>query len=538
MRFARGTLNGDKTQIVTPTPSAYLIQSRNWGLDHRGNQLSVTSRINNSQTVDTKQVNEVNEYTQLVWGGGSPITPTHDNSGNLLSDGTKNFVYDEENRLTQVYEGATLKLQAAYDALSNRVVTSHGSEITLQVSVGGPGTLEERSADGTLQREFVYGHDFLEPVVMVDHTSAGALPAGQSEPLYYLQDMLRSVVALTDSTGTVVEKYKYEPYGATYILAPNGERRTTSSYGNAVLWTGQHYDPTTNLYLYQFRAYSPTLGRFLQRDPIGYVGGMNLYEYVGSSAVGYFDPLGLKSNCSENDQNCLNAVLNFVLADLAYQASLKDWEDAKKQEQYSKNKMQIDLRIYRHAKDRIAKAEDELAKEVGWDATNDILAGMSISVGVASVKGIKMIYEGGKLIIKASVFSVAGVVQTVIVWYWSREMSKAQALKVMAITSSIAADYKLLAAAQLALVNDKTQYNAAVQRRKKATNQMIKVWQNRCNALHDMQNACGQTNGGDRCEGDSPNNSQHGNTNHDPGSGERNHGHGNQGHDNDVKDKV
>ena len=256
----------------------------------------MTSRINNSQTVDTKQVNEVNEYTQLVWGGGSPITPTHDNNGNLLSDGTKNFVYDEENRLTQVYEGATLKLQMAYDALSNRVVTNHGSEITLQVSVGGPGTLEERSADGALQREFVYGHDFLEPVVMVDHTSAGALPAGQSEPLYYLQDMMRSVVALTDSTGTVVEKYKYEAYGATYILSATGSPLPASGYGNPFLWTGQHYDAATNLYLYQYRAYSPTLGRFLQRDPIGYADGMNMYQYAGSNAIGAIDPLGLQKD--------------------------------------------------------------------------------------------------------------------------------------------------------------------------------------------------------------------------------------------------
>ncbi len=72
--------------------------------------------------------------------------------------------------------------------LGNRVITTNdASQVTLAVSAGGPGTLEERSADGTLQREFVYGHDFLEPIVMVDHTSAGALPAGQSEPLYYLQ---------------------------------------------------------------------------------------------------------------------------------------------------------------------------------------------------------------------------------------------------------------------------------------------------------------------------------------------------------------
>jgi len=43
---------------------------------------------------------------------------------------------------------------------------------------------------------------------------------------------------------------------------------------------------------YRFRDYSPALGRFLQRDPIGYWGGLNLYEYAGGDPVGWVDPLG------------------------------------------------------------------------------------------------------------------------------------------------------------------------------------------------------------------------------------------------------
>jgi RHS repeat-associated protein len=59
------------------------------------------------------------------------------------------------------------------------------------------------------------------------------------------------------------------------------------------MWTGQRYDPGVELYAFVYRAYSPQLGRWLQRDPLGYVDGMNLYEYVAGGPVTAIDPLGL-----------------------------------------------------------------------------------------------------------------------------------------------------------------------------------------------------------------------------------------------------
>ncbi len=97
-----------------------------------------------------------------------------------------------------------------------------------------------------------------------------------------------------DALGEIVEKYEYEPYGQTYILTAAGSPLTASDYGNPLMWTGQRYDAAVGLHHFRHRAYSPALGRWLQRDPIGYAGGsVSLYEYVGSSAIGAFDPLGL-----------------------------------------------------------------------------------------------------------------------------------------------------------------------------------------------------------------------------------------------------
>ncbi len=94
----------------------------------------------------------------------------------------------------------------------------------------------------------------------------------------------------------MVERYEYDPYGRTYIASGDSTvRRAVSMYGNPFAWTGQRYDAGVKLYGFFARAYSPELGRWLQRDPLGFVDGVNLYEYVQSAPTVLTDPLGLLS---------------------------------------------------------------------------------------------------------------------------------------------------------------------------------------------------------------------------------------------------
>jgi RHS repeat-associated protein len=65
-----------------------------------------------------------------------------------------------------------------------------------------------------------------------------------------------------------------------------------SRYGNPFMWTGQRYDATTGQYHFWARTYSPRLGRWMQRDPLEYVDGVSVYEYVSSEPIGWFDPVG------------------------------------------------------------------------------------------------------------------------------------------------------------------------------------------------------------------------------------------------------
>ncbi|MEK7281247.1 MAG: RHS repeat-associated core domain-containing protein, partial [Chloroflexota bacterium] len=92
------------------------------------------------------------------------------------------------------------------------------------------------------------------------------------------------------------ERYAYDVYGTPRITDAGGTVLSQSALGNRFLFTGREYDQETGLYHYRARAYDPKLGRFLQRDPVGYVAGLNLYTYVGNSPMNWLDPLGLEKH--------------------------------------------------------------------------------------------------------------------------------------------------------------------------------------------------------------------------------------------------
>lgn len=113
------------------------------------------------------------------------------------------------------------------------------------------------------------------------------------ETLYYAEDANFNVAALVSKSGAVVERYTYSAYGKVSIYSANWTSQTSSSYDNDILFAGYRWDKESGLYQVRNRMYNPSLGRWLQRDPMGYLEGLNLYVYVNGNTIILVDPMGL-----------------------------------------------------------------------------------------------------------------------------------------------------------------------------------------------------------------------------------------------------
>jgi RHS repeat-associated protein len=201
------------------------------------------------------------------------------------------YYYINDERLKQVTSGSN-NYYLYYDALGRCVKRKLNNVTTYYIYDGEKPILEYNSA-GSLVGRNVYGKG-IDEILRREY-------GGQN---YYLQqDRNGNVTHLTNASGSIVEKYKYDAFGAVTMYDGQGNLLTNgTAYNNRFLFTGREYAATYagtyiaafNFYEYRARAYNPKLGRFMSEDPKGFdAGDYNLFRYCHNDPLDLTDPMGL-----------------------------------------------------------------------------------------------------------------------------------------------------------------------------------------------------------------------------------------------------
>jgi RHS repeat-associated protein len=256
-----------------------------WNYDALGNWLTVTT----DGAPQTRTANAQNQYASI---SGQATAPMYDNNGNLINDPTNGhtYVYDAWNRLVAVKNGSTTLESYTYDALRRRITETTGSQLDLYYNTAWQ--VIEEQASGKTRAQYVWCPLLSDTLIERDSNPSGGVLTLR---LYVQQDANGNVTALVDTSGNVQERYVYDPFGTFTVFDASWHARGGSLFGWRYLFQGLRYDPTSGLYYSRNRDYSPTLGRFLEQDPLGFnAEDSNLYRFVHNDPIDATDPAGLK----------------------------------------------------------------------------------------------------------------------------------------------------------------------------------------------------------------------------------------------------
>ena len=377
----------------------------------------------NSYTATAKDTYNRTDSSTVSVSLPATNTFTYDLNGNLLSDGTRNFSYDDENQLISVWVTNAWRSDFAYDGMLRRRVrkewTWTGSWVQtneVRYVYDGMLVIQERDTNNFPQVTYTRGTDLGGSLQSAG--GIGGLLARTDNHLltlnstaahaYYHCDGNGNITALVDTNGYPQAKYEYDPYGNT--IAMSGPLASVNPYR----FSTKEFHQNSGLYYYGFRFYDSSLQRWLNQDPLGDIGSLvyqtagiapwdesddssemaegdffdawtqvnrNLFKSLGNNPVGNFDAFGLVDDsldaCARSNpgelgkfaRDAANEGRQFVAENIAKQkaneALKRSTLDAIQKSKVFRKGVKIDVNKLKQALNR-----DQLqkAKEIAQDA--------------------------------------------------------------------------------------------------------------------------------------------------------------------------
>ena len=210
---------------------------------------------------------------------------TYDDIGNVLSDGTYSYTWEHGRELATMSD-STGTWAFTYDAngmRTKKVKTNTSGTVTDTYTYVYNGSQLNQMTKNGQTLNFFYDGEGRPAYFTYNNTT-----------YYYVTNLQGDVIAILDSTGTVVVNYHYDAYGV--LLQTGGMMAATLGTLNPLTYRGYVYDHETGLYYLQSRYYNPSIRQFISADAFvstgqGYLG-YNMFAYCNNNPVNFADPTG------------------------------------------------------------------------------------------------------------------------------------------------------------------------------------------------------------------------------------------------------
>jgi RHS repeat-associated protein len=246
-------------------------------------QVKATDKSGNTSTVVVHVVRSVTNQASF-----------YDADGNLTNSAGMAHTWDAENRLTSIAYADGARTQFRYDGWNRlREIAEYGTtnNLTNTVRYVWNGWLPWAELNGTngIVRTFTWGPDLGGTI-----GGAGGIGGlvgirsrvGTPTNYYVRTDGKGNVTEVRTSNGVVVAAYSYSPFGKLLTQ--------TNTYNQPFRFQSKLFHARSGIVYFGYRCYSPAIGRWLSREPLGEAGSINLYQYCANNPVNFIDPLGLK----------------------------------------------------------------------------------------------------------------------------------------------------------------------------------------------------------------------------------------------------